>query len=213
MAKIRVGIVPHTHWDREWYSPYQTFRMRLVRLLDALVPLLESDPSYARFLLDGQTAILDDYLEVRPEAEPALRRLCAAGRVHVGPWMVQMDEFMVSGETIVRDLQMGFLQAAEYGGAMEVGYLPDLFGHIAQMPQILALAGIEHAVAWRGIPSAVDKTAFWWQSPDGSRVRCEYLYGSYSNGRDLPPTRRGSCCARSTTNRSSATPRSPTCCS
>src|SRR5688500_357069 len=114
MAKIRVGIVPHTHWDREWYSPYQTFRMRLVRLLDALVPLLESDPSYARFLLDGQTAILDDSLEVRAEAEAAWGRLCAAGRGDVGPWMVQMDEFIVSGETIVRDLQMGFLQAAEY---------------------------------------------------------------------------------------------------
>src|SRR5262245_24564984 len=190
-APITVAIVPHTHWDREWYSPFQTFRMRLVKLLDALLPLLETDLSYARFLLDGQTAILDDYLEVRPEMEPTLRRLAASGRISVGPWMIQMDEFMVSGETMVRDLQFGLAQAAEYGGAMRVGYLPDIFGHIAQMPQLLQLVGIEHAVAWRGIPASVDKTAFWWVAPNGARVRCEYLYGSYSNGRDLPEDAKG----------------------
>jgi alpha-mannosidase len=190
-APITVAIVPHTHWDREWYSPFQTFRMRLVKLLDVLLPMLENDPSYARFLLDGQTAIVDDYLEVRPEADDALRRLAAAGRISLGPWMVQMDEFMVSGETMVRDLQFGLAQAAQYGGAMPIGYLPDIFGHVAQMPQLLRLVGIEHAVAWRGIPAAVDKTGFWWDAPDGSRVRCEYLYGSYSNGRDIPEDAKG----------------------
>jgi mannosylglycerate hydrolase len=181
-----VAIVPHTHWDREWYLPFQTFRVRLVRLIDRLLGLLEHDLSYSRFLLDGQTAVLDDYLEVRPEAAPRLARLAAAGRLQVGPWMILMDEFMVSGETIVRDLQLGTARASELGGAMPVGYLPDMFGHVAQMPQILRLAGLEHAIVWRGVPSAVTQTAFWWEAPDGSRVRAEYLYGSYSNGRDLP---------------------------
>ncbi|MFL6205094.1 MAG: alpha-mannosidase, partial [Acidimicrobiales bacterium] len=86
----RVHIVPHTHWDREWYSPYQTFRLRLVDLLDQLLPQLEGDPSYAHFLLDGQMAVVDDYLEVRPEAEDRLRRLAIAGRVSVGPWYILM---------------------------------------------------------------------------------------------------------------------------
>ncbi|MDQ1381772.1 MAG: 2-O-(6-phospho-alpha-D-mannosyl)-D-glycerate hydrolase [Actinomycetota bacterium] len=182
----RVAIVPHTHWDREWYSPFQTFRLRLVRLLDALLPMLESDLSYSRFLLDGQTAVLDDYLAVRPEAAPALARLASSGRLAIGPWMVLMDEFMVSGETMVRDLQYGIARGSELGGVMDVGYLPDMFGHVAQMPQLLRLAGFEHAVVWRGVPAAVEQTAFWWQAPDGSRVRAEYLYGSYSNGRDIP---------------------------
>jgi Alpha-mannosidase len=181
-----VAIVPHTHWDREWYSPFQTFRVRLVKLLDELLPLLEHDLSYARFLLDGQTAVLDDYLEVRPEAAAALGRLAASNRLSIGPWMILMDEFMVSGETIVRDLQMGIRRATDFGGPMEVGYLPDMFGHIAQMPQILREAGLEHAIVWRGVPSEVTQSAFWWDAPDGSRVRAEYLYGSYSNGRDLP---------------------------
>jgi hypothetical protein len=183
---ITVAIVPHTHWDREWYAPFQTFRMRLVKLLDALLPMLEADASYARFLLDGQTVVIDDYLEIRPDARAALERLAAAGRISVGPWMVLMDEFMVSGETMVRDLQYGLARASELGGAMEVGYLPDMFGHVAQMPQLFRLAGLEHAVAWRGVPAAVEQTAFWWEAPDGSRVRTEYLYGSYSNGRDIP---------------------------
>lgn len=184
---IEVSIVPHTHWDREWYLPFQTFRLRLVDLLDALIPVLESDAAYAHFLLDGQTAVIDDYLELRPAMEERIAALGASGRVAVGPWMVLMDEFMVSGETIVRDLQLGLRRARELGGPMPVGYLPDMFGHVAQMPQLLALAGLEHAAVWRGVPRAIDKNAFRWVAPDGSSVRAEYLWGEgYSSGRDLP---------------------------
>ncbi|MEO7837343.1 MAG: glycoside hydrolase family 38 C-terminal domain-containing protein [Acidimicrobiales bacterium] len=182
----RVAIVPHTHWDREWYSPFQTFRLRLVDLLDEFLPLLEEDLGYTRFLLDGQMAVVDDYLEVRPEAEPRLRRLTASGRLSMGPWYILMDEFCVSGETIVRNLQMGMERAAAFGGASPVGYLPDMFGHIAQMPQILAHAGLHHTVVWRGVPAAVDRSAFWWSSPDGSTVRAEYLLTGYGNGAAIP---------------------------
>src|ERR1700704_957515 len=147
------GVVPPTHWDPEGYAPFQVFRPRLGRLLDELLPLLEHDLSYARFLLDGQTVVVDDYLEVRPEAAETLRRLAATGRLSVGPWTVLLEEFMVSGETIVRDLQLGLRRAVDLGGAMPVGCLPDMFGHIAQMPQILRLAGFEHAGGWRGVPS------------------------------------------------------------
>jgi hypothetical protein len=185
-ARRRVDIVPHTHWDREWYSPFQTFRLRLVDLLDGLLPQLEADPSYAHFLLDGQMAVVDDYLAVRPDAEPRLRALAASGRVAMGPWYALPDEFLVSGETIVRNLQRGLRVAAGFGGAMEVGYLPDMFGHVAQMPQILRLLGFEHAVVWRGVPSAVDRSGFWWTAPDGSTVRAEYLPQGYGNGALVP---------------------------
>jgi hypothetical protein len=189
----QVGIVPHTHWDREWYAPFQRYRVQLVHLVDDLLDLLEADPSFTRFLLDGQTAVVDDYLDVRPGSAPRLRALVGAGRLQVGPWMILMDEYMVSGETIIRNLQHGLARAAELvdddrrdDAAFRVGYLPDMFGHVAQMPQILRLAGLEHAVVWRGVPAAIDRTAFWWRAPDGSTVRAEYLYGSYSNGRDIP---------------------------
>ena len=97
-------------------------------------------------------AVVDDYLEVRPEAEERLRALAAAGRLSMGPWYILMDEFLASGETIVRNLQMGLGRGAAFGGVMELGYLPDMFGHIAQMPQILRLAGFHDAVVWRGVP-------------------------------------------------------------
>ena len=106
-TRRRVDIVPHTHWDREWYSSFQTFRLRLVDLLDDLLPRMEADPSYARFLLDGQLAVVDDYLAVRPEAEDRLRRLVGSGRIAVGPWYTLPDEFLVGGETLVRNLQLG----------------------------------------------------------------------------------------------------------
>ena len=183
---LEVVIVPHTHWDREWYEPFQTFRMRLVEVLDQVLSLLETDPSYSCFLLDGQMAAAADYLEVRPDAEDRLRYLVSAGRLSVGPWYVLMDELLVSGETIVRDLQLGMKRAAAFGGAMQVGYLPDMFGHIAQMPQVLRMAGFDHAVVWRGVPSGISKSAFWWEAPDGSRVRAEYLVTGYSNGQSLP---------------------------
>ncbi|HEY5153123.1 MAG TPA: hypothetical protein VIJ47_00205, partial [Acidimicrobiales bacterium] len=181
-----VVIVPHTHWDREWYSPFQTFRLRLVDLLDDLLPRLEADPSYGHFLLDGQMAVVDDYLAVRPEAEATLRRLATSGRLSMGPWYILMDEFLVSGETMIRDLQLGLERASAFGGAMAVGYLPDMFGHIAQMPQLLRQFGLDQAVVWRGVPAAMDRPAFWWEAPDGSQVRAQYLPEGYGNGAALP---------------------------
>ena len=181
-----VVIVPHTHWDREWYSPFQTFRLRLVDLLDDLLPRLEADPSYGHFMLDGQMAVVDDYLAIRPEAEASLRRLAASGRLSMGPWYILMDEFLVSGETMIRDLQLGLERAAAFGGAMAVGYLPDMFGHIAQMPQLLRQFGFDRAVVWRGVPAAMDRPAFWWEAPDGSQVRAQYLPEGYGNGAALP---------------------------
>jgi Glycosyl hydrolases family 38 N-terminal domain/Alpha mannosidase middle domain len=186
MTARRIAIVPHTHWDREWYKSYQDFRLALVDLIDTLIPLLERDASYPYFMLDGQMAVVDDYLEVRPEAEERLRALAAAGRVSMGPWYILMDEFLASGETIVRNMQMGVRRGAAFGGVMDVGYLPDMFGHIAQMPQILRLAGFRDAVVWRGVPSQVTKDAFVWVAPDGSSVRTEYLPVGYGNGAALP---------------------------
>jgi mannosylglycerate hydrolase len=175
---VTVHLVPHTHWDREWYEPFQSFRMRLVDLVDDLLERLE-DPRFA-FTLDGQLATVDDYLEVRPEREGRIRELVAEGRLAVGPWLILMDEFHVSGENMVRNLELGWRRAEALGARpMPVGYLPDMFGHIAQMPQMLRRAGIDQAVVWRGIPAAIDRHVFRWRSPDGSEVTAEYLVGGY----------------------------------
>ncbi|MEV5532796.1 alpha-mannosidase [Streptomyces prunicolor] len=177
-------FVPHFHWDREWYEPFQVLRHRLVAALDTVLETAETDPDF-RFTVDGQMAAIEDYLEMRPENRARVAALVGEGRLAVGPWLILLDEFLCSGETIVRNLQMGWAAAAELGGAMPIGYLPDMFGHVAQMPQILAHAGIEHAALWRGVPGSVDGHAFNWRAPDGSQVRTEFLFDGYGNGLDV----------------------------
>lgn len=179
-------VVPHTHWDREWYRPFQEFRARLVDTVDQILELMDADPDYARFSLDGQTIVLEDYLEIRPERRERLAELIRSGRILIGPWYVLPDEFLVSGEAIVRNLLWGDRLAGEYGAKMNVGYLPDQFGHIAQMPQILRGAGLDTAVLWRGVPTAVKQAEFEWQAPDGSQVFCVYLPHGYGNAARLP---------------------------
>ena len=185
-APRQVHVIPHTHWDREWYKPFPIFRMQLVELLDGLLPQLEADASYGHFQLDGQLAVVDDYLEIRPSERGRLAALNAAGRLSMGPWYTLPDEFLVSGETLVRDLQLGTSIAEGFGGSMPVGYLPDMFGHVSQMPQILAGFGLDDAVVWRGVPAAIDAPAFWWEAPDGTRVRAAYLADGYGNGARVP---------------------------
>src|SRR5258708_1086181 len=181
-------VVPHTHWDREWHQTFQQFRMRLVKCINHLLLILDTDPNFTNFMLDGQTILLDDYLEIHPEEAEHLLNYVRAGRLMIGPWYVQPDEFLVSGEAIIRNLLLGTRQAAPFGGAMLVGYVPDCFGHIAQLPQLLQGFGITNAVFWRGIPPEVEESEFWWNAPDGSSVLAIYLdteYG-YSNARELP---------------------------
>lgn len=183
----RVHVVSHTHWDREWYLPYESFRMRLVAVVDRLLDLLEEDSGFRHFVLDGQTAALDDYLEIRPEAEGRIRRLVEAGRLGIGPWTILPDEFLVSAEATVRNLQRGMRRATELGGSSRVGYMPDSFGHIAQMPQLLSRAGLDSFIYWRGHGSEIDQlgSEWWWQAPDGSRVLAVNLPCGYCNASSL----------------------------
>ncbi|MFI7697459.1 glycoside hydrolase family 38 C-terminal domain-containing protein [Nonomuraea sp. NPDC049480] len=180
-----IVVVPHTHWDREWYEPFQRFRLRLVALLDEVLDTMEREPGY-HFTLDGQLACVDDYLEVRPENRDRVAALVESGRLAVGPWQILLDEFLCSGENIVRNLELGMDRADKLGGAMPVGYLPDMFGHVAQMPQILRKAGLADACVYRGVPSSVTTDAFAWVAPDGTALRTQYLpAGGYGNGAHL----------------------------
>ncbi|MCC7076687.1 MAG: hypothetical protein IT198_06135 [Acidimicrobiia bacterium] len=180
-----VHVVPHTHWDREWYLPFQDFRRKLVPTLDTLFEILEAEPGY-RFMLDGQAAMIDDYLAVRPERAEDFSRHARRGLLDVGPWTALPDTLLVSAETIVRNLQSGMERAAEIGPCMDVAYMPDMFGHTAQMPQILAQFGFHRAVLWRGVPSDIERTVFRWHALDGSTQFVGYLAASYSNGVALP---------------------------
>ena len=181
-------IVPHTHWDREWYQTFQQFRIRLIDLINNLIDILEKDETFSDFTLDGQTIVLEDYLEVHPERREVLKKYITEGRIHVGPWYILPDEFLVSAESMVRNLLLGHKIASEFGRVMKVGYIPDPFGHITQMPQILRGFGIDNIIFWRGIEyNQTQGNEFIWQGPDGTELFAVHLpQAGYGNAQNLP---------------------------
>ena len=159
-----------THWDREWYQPFQGFRYRLVQFVNKLIDLYEKDKEYGTFHFDGQTIVLEDYAEIKPEKAQELKKLIEGKKVLVGPWYVMPDEFTVSGESLIRNLGIGHKVAKEWGGEpWKFGYICDIFGHIAQTPQIFKGFDIKYSAFARGADE--ERPAFFvWRAPDGSDV-------------------------------------------
>lgn len=189
MAGLIFHLIPHTHWDREWYLPRAALLARLVPMLDDLIERLERDPAYRSFLLDGQTILLEDYLRLRPEREPAVRALVKTGRLQVGPWYVLADELIPSGEALVRNLLLGAADAERLGGRSDVLYSPDAFGHPAALPALAREFGLKHAVVWRGVGGEAGQTrdSYRWCGPDGREVQLWHLPPpGYEIGAALP---------------------------
>jgi len=188
MKRVLV-VIPHTHWDREWYRPFEAFRARLVHMMDSLLDLLDRDPEFKHFVMDGQTVPLDDYLEIRPDRRADVERLVKAGRLLIGPNYMLPDEFLIGGEAWVRNLQTGIRSARAYGGVMMVGYSPDAFGHIAHLPAILRGFGIDAVAIWRGVGREATTSEFRWASPDGSEVLALHFPYGYGMMAVLPEDR------------------------
>jgi len=171
-----VHYVLSTHWDREWYQPFQAYRQRLAHLLDRTIDDIDAGKLQGPFTTDGQSIVVDDYLEIRPERRAQVERLAREGRLKIGPWFVMPDEWLVSGEAIIRNLQLGRKIAQGYGGQpSEAGFVCDLFGHIGQLPQILIGFGIKAAFLWRGLEPRA-QAHLWWEGSDGTRIFC-YRFG------------------------------------
>lgn len=186
MMKKKVFVVSHTHWDREWYLRREEFLMMLVELVDQLLDILQGDPEYRVFMLDGQTIVLEDYLSVRPDREPLLKRLIGEGKILIGPWYMMPDEYLISAEGHVRNFLLGTKWCKRFGAQMPVGYLPDSFGHPSQMPQILRGLGLEQIVFWRGLGEDVSETELVWEGLDGSTVRGINMPFGYGMAACLP---------------------------
>lgn len=184
-------VISHTHWDREWYAPLEVFRHKLVDLFDRLLIILEEHPEYV-FHMDAQTVVLEDYLAVRPEKKELLRHYISERRIMVGPWYLQNDFYLTSGEATVRNLLEGDKLCAEFGEKAQVGYAPDQFGNISQLPQILHDFGIESFVFGRGFSDYVrnekggldrkpSPTEFVWEGADGTKVLAIHMRHWYNN--------------------------------
>lgn len=180
-------IVSHTHWDREWYLTFHQFRVHLVSTIEHAMDELSRGGPFKHYLLDGQTVALEDFLEIRPEERERLAGLVARGALSIGPWYVLPDEFLVSAEATVRNLLVGHAVGRAFGPVQKVGYMPDSFGHIAQMPQILRGGGIDSFVYTRGNGDEIAELGneYLWSAPDGSEVLAINQCGGYGNAAAL----------------------------
>ncbi len=187
MAK-NVHVIPHMHWDREWYFTTEESRILLVNNMEEIMERLEQDDSYPYYMLDGQTAILEDYFEVRPENRARVDALVKKGKLIIGPWYTQTDEMVVGGESIVRNLLYGIKDSREFGDPMMIGYLPDSFGQSEKMPQILNGFGITRSIFWRGSSErhGTSKQNFYWEGNTGGKVLVHLLPLGYAIGKYLP---------------------------
>ncbi len=177
-------LIPHTHWDREWYLTEPVLRVRLVAMIEDLLVRIESG-AVPSFTMDGQAILLTDFLAVRPEREPVLAAMVKSGRLEVGPWYTLADEQMVSGESLIRNLLEGRRIAERLGKVSGMLYAPDSFGHPAVLPDLAREFGLERGVTWRGWRGARD--AFEWLGPGGGKLHMYHLPPQgYEVGAALP---------------------------
>ncbi|MBU8872106.1 MAG: hypothetical protein KOO60_14655 [Gemmatimonadales bacterium] len=186
-APRQAFLVSHTHWDLEWYLPYSRFRVNLVEVVGKVLTALENDPDFEHFVLDGQCAVLEDHLEAAPLDSPRIAKLVRDGSLSLGPWYILPDEFLVSGEATVRNLIHGRKIAERFGSVQKAGYMPDSFGHLAQIPQILRLAGIDSFIFTRGMGDEAAELGwlFRWAAPNGSEVLAVNQCDGYCNAGGL----------------------------
>ncbi len=193
MTISRVHITPHMHWDREWYFTTEESRILLLNNMEEIMQRLERDPDYKYYVLDGQTAVLEDYFAIKPENKQRIKTLVEQGKLIIGPWYSQTDTMQVSGESIVRNMLYGLRDCLALGEPMKIGYLPDSFSMSAQLPMIYNGFGMNKAMFWRGSSErhGTDKTEFVWQSNDGSEVMAQVLPLGYAIGKYLPQDEAG----------------------
>ncbi len=184
----KVFIIPHTHWDREWYLSFQQFRHKLVKLVDNLLKILETEEYY--FTFDGQTIIIDDYLEIRPENKIQLMNHIRNSKISVGPWYVLPDVWLANQESLIRNLEYSQQIADKYQiEQMKIGYLPDTFGFSNVIPQLIGdLTDFKAIIVWRGVPPEIKTVPFLWRSNPLSEkpVFTNYLPFGYGNAALLP---------------------------
>lgn len=185
--KKKIHVVPHSHWDREWYFTTSRSKVYLMKNLKDVLDTLEADERFHYFMLDAQGSLLDDYTKWMPQDKERIKRLVRANRLVIGPWYTQSDLMVISAESIVRNLYYGMKTCEEYGRYMNVGYVPDSFGQAGNMPQIYREFGIEDTLFWRGVSDDMVKhTDFMWKGHDGSRVFATQIPFGYYIGGNIP---------------------------
>lgn len=167
----KIDVVSNTHWDREFRWSFEKTRRHLLIMLDTTLDVLESDPEYHSFTMDGHSIMIEDYLEMRPERKEQVERLVREGRLIIGPYYTLPEEFSISHEAIVRNLMFGSKMIDKYGGKHgTVAYTPSSWGQTGQLPQIFKDFGLTHMMFYRGISHDEAPAEYIWEAPDGTQV-------------------------------------------
>lgn len=187
MSKQKVYVVPHSHWDREWYFSIEDSNVLLVENLSYLIDYLESHPEFPSYTFDGQLSVIEDYLKIRPEDLPRIKRLVQEKRLFIGPWFTQADTLLIQTESIIRNLLIGQNGAEKLGHSMNIGYLPDIFGQHRYLPSIFTRFQIEYSILQRGIyhDQLKEGLNFYWQSPNEEKIATNNLFFGYGPGKFL----------------------------
>ncbi|MCE5306552.1 MAG: glycosyl hydrolase-related protein [Acidobacteriales bacterium] len=185
-AKETVIVIPHTHWEGAVFKTRSEYLdIGLPHILKAL-NLLKRYPDY-RFVLD-QMCYVKPFLERYPAEADAFRKFVREGRLDLtGGTDTMHDSNMVSGESIVRQYLLGkqfFRDRLDV--EVKSGWGLDTFGHNAQMPQILKLAGMNSYWFQRGVPGPQTPSEFLWEGIDGTRIAAFWLPISYAALHNLP---------------------------
>ena len=167
----KICVVSNTHWDREFRFSFEKTRYRLLQMLDTTLDILEKDPDYTSFTMDGHSIMLDDYLEIRPEKRELIEKFVKEGRLVIGPYYTLAEQFSISHEALIRNLIFGKENVEKYGGTIgTVAYTPSSWGQTGQYPQILSDFGLEKIMFYRGISHHESKSEYIWEAPDGTRM-------------------------------------------
>jgi len=189
-------VIPHSHWDREWYLPFEQHRMRLVTLLDDVLDQCETNDAFY-FLCDGQTIMIEDYLTIRPENKERVLAAVRNGKLSYGPQYILPDTYLADAESQVRNHLLAIREAQSLALTkatdqlepppffLSIGYFPDTFGNTAQSPQLISEFGFTSCIVGRGFAPEQSGSAFYWESPDGSRVFTYQFPDWYCNGKEL----------------------------
>lgn len=185
--KRKVHVVPHSHWDREWYFTTSRSKVYLMKDLKDVLDTLESNPDFKYFMVDAQGSLLDDYIKWMPQDKDRITKLVKEKKLVIGPWYTQTDQLVISGESIVRNMYYGMKRCETFGGYMNVGYVPDSFGQSGNMPQIYKEFGIDDTLFWRGVSDdMVNHTDYNWRGDDGSVVFTTQIPFGYYIGGKIP---------------------------
>ena len=185
--KRKVHVVPHSHWDREWYFTTSRSKVYLMKDLKDVLDTLESNPDFKYFMVDAQGSLLDDYIKWMPQDKDRITKLVKEKKLVIGPWYTQTDQLVISGESIVRNMYYGMKRCETFGGYMNVGYVPDSFGQSGNMPQIYKEFGIDDTLFWRGVSDdMVNHTDYNWRGDDGSVVFTTQIPFGYYIGGNIP---------------------------